>query len=207
MNLSGWLELFLFVNVFIMGVLAALAWRHAYAHFRPEKHEPEKHHAPPPQQSHEVHLSPEVRERLRHTAEANFKAALDTSATKLHHELDDTSADLNKLVEHMGTEIIGNELERYRKELSEMRQKADADVAGIRAEIAKHEEELKAKMNEEIEAEKQRLIQQIDTKLADAVASFLIETLQHDVDLGAQSAYLNSMLEEHKAEFTKEIAQ
>ena len=55
-------------------------------------------------------------------------------------------------------------------------------------------------------AEKQRLLQQIDTKLADAVASFLMETLQHNVDLGAQSAYLTAMLEEHKTDFAKELS-
>jgi len=38
------------------------------------------------------------------------------------------------------------------------------------------------------------------------VASFLTETLQHNVDLGAQSAYLTAMLEEHKADFAKEVA-
>jgi hypothetical protein len=41
--------------------------------------------------------------------------------------------------------------------------------------------------------------------LADAVASFLIETMQHNVDLGAQSTYLTTMLEEHKTELTKGI--
>lgn len=204
MSLTTVLQLFLALNLFIMGTLATVAWRHAYAHFRPDKHEPEKPHATP---SREVHLSPEVRERLLRTAEANFKAALDTSASKLHHELDDTSVRLNKLVEHMGAEIVGNELERYRKELLELRQKAEADMAGIRDEVAKHREEIEAKMAQEVEAEKLRLIKQIDTKLADAVASFLLDTLQHNVDLGAQSAYLTSLLEEHKADFSKEVAE
>ena len=54
-------------------------------------------------------------------------------------------------------------------------------------------------------AEKQQLIAQIDTKLADAVTSFLVETLGHNVDLGAQSDYLISVLDEHKAEFTKRV--
>lgn len=204
MSLSTILQLFLALNLFVMGILATIAWRHAYAHFRPHRHEPERPHTPP---SREVHLSPEVRERLLKTAEANFKAALDTSASKLHHELDDTSVQLNKLVEHMGAEIVGNELERYRKELIGLRQKAEAGMAGIKDEVAKHEEEIKAKMAQEVEAEKLRLIKQIDTKLADAVASFLLDTLQHNVDLGAQSAYLTSLLEEHKADFSKEVAE
>jgi hypothetical protein len=37
------------------------------------------------------------------------------------------------------------------------------------------------------------------------VASFLNETLQHNVDLGGQTEYLLSMLEEHKADFIREV--
>jgi hypothetical protein len=198
------LQIFLLLNVFVLGGLAVIAWRHAYAHFRPHKHEPER---PRPPTVQDVHLSPEMRERLLKTAEANFKAALDTSATKLHHELDDSSAQLNKLVEHMGAEIVSNELERYRQELADLRKQADDGMAGISAEVAKHEEEIRAKMAQEVETEKLHLIKQIDTKLADAVASFLIEALQHNVDLGAQTVYLTSLLEEHKADFSKEIAE
>ena len=71
--------------------------------------------------------------------------------------------------------------------------------------MAKHQAELKAKMATEIEAEKQQLIKQTDTKLADAVASFLTETLGRNIDLGNQTEYLVSLLEEHKAEFIKEV--
>lgn len=202
MKLSTFLQLFLLVDVFLMGVVAATAARHAYAHFRPPKPEPPP--APGPPQ--EAHLSATARDHLLRTAEANFQAALDHSATQLHHDLDTTSAKLNKLVEHLGTEIIGNELERYRTELAQAREQADADIAGIGAEVAKYQAELKAKLAEEVASEKLRLIQQIDTKLADAVGSFLVETLQHNVDLGAQSAYLTAMLEEHKADLVKGVS-
>ena len=62
-------------------------------------------------------------------------------------------------------------------------------------------------MTAEITAEKEVLIKLANAKLADAVASFLIETLGHNVDLGAQSAYLTEMLEEHKDEILKGIQQ
>lgn len=202
MSLATFLQLFLIFNVFVMGAAAAIAARHAYAHFRPRKPE-EK----PDPASREVHLSAAARDRLLETAETDFKTVLDRSAVKLHHELETTSAQLNKLVGHMGTEIVGNELERYRTELAGLRKRAEEDLGGIRAEVAKHEEELKTRLAQELEEEKLKLIKQIDTKLADAVASFLIETLQHNVDLGAQNAYLMEMLEEHKADFAKEVSE
>lgn len=201
--MTGVLQIFLVFNVFVMGALAVIAVQHAREHFRPHKQEPAK----PDPNTPEVHLSAAAKERLLQEAEADFKTVLDNSATKLHQELEATSGRVNKLVEHMTTEIVGNELERYRTELAQLRKKAGEDMGGIRAEIAQHEQELKARLAQELEEEKLRLIKQIDTKLADAVASFLIETLQHNVDLGAQTAYLTAMLEEHKAELVKELSE
>ena len=107
-------------------------------------------------------------------------------------------------------------MQRYRALIDELRKQSETTAVGGQSKLAEHQAELsarlderqielEAKLSDEMIAEKQRLTQQVDTKLADAVASFLIETLQHNVDLGAQSAYLTAMLEEHKAELTKGI--
>ncbi len=71
--------------------------------------------------------------------------------------------------------------------------------------LTERKKKLEAKLDEELTIEKERLLRQIDTKLADAVGSFLVDTLEHNVDLGAQKAYLVSLLEEHKEEFKKEV--
>ena len=102
-------------------------------------------------------------------------------------------------------------------DLDALRQQTEANINGAQTEITKHQTDLKtridakqaeleAKMVEEVNAEKQILVQQIETKLSDAVASFLTETLQHNIDLGAQSSYLTTMLEEHKDELLKGIS-
>ncbi len=202
MTSATFLQAFLLVNVFIIGALSAVAVRHAYAHFRPPAPEPEKQHVT--KQS--VHLPPEVRERLLEAAQANFQKVLDRSADELQHDLGATTTLLNNHLEKLGTEIVGSEMDRYQTELDQLRQQAETSMTGASAEIIEHQTELKAKLAEEIAAEKARLVQQIDSRLADAVASFLIETLQHNVDLGAQSTYLTAMLEEHKADFVRGVA-
>ena len=201
MKSSTFLTLFLLLDTFIMGVLATIAARHAYAHFRPQHVEPEKTH--PSAQT--VHLSPAVREHMLETAQHNFQTVLDRAAAQLQHDLAGTAAQLNKLLEKLGTDIVGTEMDRYHTEIDKLRLQAESTISGAQTEVAAHQAELKAKLAEEMTAEKQRLTQQIDTKLADAVASFLLETLQHNVDLGAQSEYLTAMLEEHKADFTQRV--
>lgn len=209
---STFLQIFLLLNVFLIGALTAVAIRHAYAHFRPTHHEREKPHKPAPN----THLPPAVREQLLHAAKANFQVVLEKSATQLQRDLDSTATQLNKQLEKLGTKIIDDETERYHTTLNMLREQAETTINGaqanvtqhqadIQAQLAEHQAKLEAELNEKMVAEHERLVQQLDTKLADAVSSFLVETLQHNVDLGAQSSYLTAMLEEHKDELTKGI--
>lgn len=219
------LQIFLLVNVFLIGVIATVAVRHIFAHFRPQPHEVEKRR--PAAHAQIVHLPPEIRERLLEVSQSNFQAVLDNSAAELQNDLKFTASQLNSRLEKLGTEIVGNEMRRYRQTLDELRQQAEATIGGAQTETAKHQADLKAKleahyadleaqfdahqtelvakMNQEIASEKQRLTEQINTKLSDAISSFLIETMQHNVDLGAQAAYMTSILEEHKDEIIKGI--
>lgn len=201
MDSALFLQIFLLVNVFIMGALAAVAVRHGLAHFRPAKHDAEKHVAPQG-----GHIPPAMREQLLKAAEENFKAVLDKSGTELDHDLQATTMALNKQLEKLGSEVVTSETERFHTILQDLRAQAETIVTSAQTEIAGHQTEIKAKLTESMEAEKKRLIDQIDTKLADAVASFLTETLQHNIDLGAQSSYLTTLLEEHKAELIKGIS-
>ena len=209
--MSGvWLQIFILINVFAIGALTVLAVQHALAHFRP--HEADKKQAPRPT----VQLSPAVKEKLLAAAEANFQKMLDRSAEELQHDLKSTTAQMNTSLQKLGTDIINEEMQRYKASLDELRAQTEITIGGAQKEVETHQAdletkfaerqaELEEKLQEEIEAEKQRLIAQIDTKLADAVASFLIETMQHDVDLGAQTAYLTKMLEAHKDDFKQGV--
>lgn len=208
---TGFLQFFLLINAVLIGVVAAVATRHAYAHFRPDKHDAEKHPAQPV-----VKLSPAVREELLQKAKANYEKILDNAASQLQLDLSRTSAQLNKQLETLGNEIVSDEMKRYKASLEELQKNTEVSITSTQDQLATHQEDLKAamaehqkemlaKLNEEIAVEKDRLLAQIDTKLADAAASFLIETMQHDVDLGAQTAYLTRMIEEHKEDFKKEV--
>lgn len=210
---STFLQIFLLINIFLMGALAAIAIRHAYAHFRPEHHDAEKDRRKPEG----AQLPRATKERLLQEAEANFKKVLERSAVELEHDQKAITAQLNKQFEKIGSQVVLHEMARYQTTLEQLRKAAENTLGGAQEEVSKHQAELaarfierqaalEAKLAEEMAAEKQRLIQQMDTRLADAVASFLQETLPHNVDLGAQSAYLTAMLEEHKAELIKGVS-
>lgn len=203
MSIATVLQIFLIVDVFFVGVLATVALQHAVAHFRPQKQSETPPSTTAPTKD---YVPPMMRERLAKESEAKFQDALNHSATELQNSLGATAGQLDQLLKQLGAEIVGNELERYRTDLTQLRTQAQADMGAIKTEVEAHKTELETQLQQELTAEKQRLIQQLDTKLADAVSSFLIETLQHNIDLGAQEAYLKSMLAEHKADFAREVA-
>ena len=203
------LQSFLYINVFLVGALTAIALQHAYAHFRPRRSVERKIRPVPG-------LSQAMRKQIIEAAQADFEAVLEKSAVELQRELHRTAVSLNQRIAKTGSEVVSYEMERYRNQLADLRKQTEAAIGGAEKEVSEHQAELRnkyaekqaeleAKLAEEMAIEKQRLVEQMDTKLADAVASFLTDTLQHDVDLGAQSRYLISMLEEHKAELRKGI--
>lgn len=214
MNISQiFLQIFLVTNVFAMGVLATVAFRHAKAHFNPKK--PETHKSTIQNQA--VHLPNDVKEKLLQSAQIRFQSVLNHSANELQHSLGTVSEQLGKKVEKISNEIIDVEMKRYQDTLEQLRKQTESSIAGSQVEIINHQTDLKTKLTdrqkqledemvERVKAEKQLLIQSMETRLGDAVASFLSETLQHNVDLGAQSSYLISMLEEHKSELTKGVS-
>lgn len=194
----------LIITCVAIGALCVLAVQHGLAHFRPLEHDAE--HVPAhPAAPQGGHLPPAVREQLLEDAKKDFEKVLRQSALELAQDLQSTATEIKQKVQDLGTDTVAKELENYRAKIAELQQQTETTVTGMHQEITSHQEDLKAKMTEAVETERQHMIEQMDTKLADAVTSFLTETLQHDVDLGAQTAYLTKMLEEHKAELTKGV--
>ncbi len=194
------LQIFLLINVFLIGVGVAIGGRHLYAHYRPHPEEKKVH---PAEQA--VRLSAETREQLIKEAEETYRGTLTKTTTTLVRDLEQTATTLNADLQKVGTKIIDDELARFKQTLEQIHVETQAASKSATEDIAATHAEAKQKMEAEIQAEKTRLIEQIDTKLADSVVAFLIETLQHDVDLGAQTKYLTKMLDEHKADFSGRV--
>jgi len=256
MDKATFLQIFLLADALIIGALISTAFRHALAHFKPQKHDAEKVKQP-------VQLSTEIKDKLINAAQANFQKVINGAADDLQHDLKITAASLDKQLAKIGNQIIEDELKSYKNNLELLRKQAAATIVNAESEAAEHNAEIKSKMSdhqtamesefkehqielakrqanldaklserqtaleaefnerqagltkrqaeleakldEEMAGEKQKLVSQMETKLADAVAAFLTETLQHNIDLGAQGDYLTALLEEHKDELVRDM--
>ena len=210
-------QIFLLINAFLLGVVITLAIEYGLEHRRgKKKKQPGKQsEAPAP-------VSAEARERITKQAEANFQGIVNRSALQLQNDLGKTSTELGTLLEKFGGEVLDDEMKLFRANVADIRAATQGSLSGAQDEIATQQAailkslttrqaELDAKMHERqlaLEAEleqsfavqKQQLTKELNDKLNDAVVGFLLETLGHDVDLGAQADYLLATLEANKAE-------
>jgi hypothetical protein len=147
----------------------------------------------------------EVKNQLLNETKHEFEEALDKSAEQFSHDLTTTSDKVNTQIKDLSATVIANELEEYRNGLVKLREQALSGMGSVQEAIEKQRQTMEADLEKEIQAEKARRLAQIDTKLGDAVSTFLLEVLQHNIDLGAQSPYLLSILEEHKEELKQEV--
>ncbi len=196
------LNIILIINAFIMGALSVYGFKHLVAHFKNDKNKPAQTHVT----DEKTKIPRELKEEMLAKAENNFEKMIDHSIAELHSDLEKTSLEVSQHFNKISSNIINNETDQYRKLVEDLRQKTSEIIDISRQEIADHQTELKAGLSDNIEAEKQLLIKQIDTRLADSVTSFLIEAMQHNVDLGSQTKYIIEALESHKDELKKEIS-
>lgn len=198
--MSIFLQIFLYVDVFIIGAVFAVALRHGYAHYHP---------APKPKPTKPLaqtnHIPQEVREKMLIESQQKFQHVLDHSADQLDHELSVTAQRINTTVSKLASDILTKELTSFQAMFKSYQEKAIKELEDSKSQTETYKAELKEEIKKEVETEKARLIDEINNRLSDAIMSFLTEAMQYDIDLGSQSDYLLSQLELHKEEFIKAV--
>lgn len=210
----GFIELFLAANAFLVGVVLTLAVQYGIAHRSAKKNPPK-----PIQQTAPVPAA--VRERITKQAEENFQGIVNRSALQLQSDLGTTGSQLNKLLEKFGSEVLDDEMRLFRENVADIRANTQGALAGAQDQIALQEKtilealakrqadmdtkltqrqaELEAELEQNFALQKETVTTKLNEKMNDAVLAFLLETLGHEVDLGAQADYLVATLEANKA--------
>lgn len=162
----------------------------------------------------QVELETELSERV-----VELEEQLTARQAQLQAELNERQAELEaNLAKHHAEvrtefrerqEKVEADLTRQQTELESALAERKASMAKIQteldAELQRRRQELETQLQQEMAAKREFFARQIDTKLSDAVSAFLLEAMQHNIDLGSQSAYLTGLLEEHKPELIREV--
>ena len=213
------LQIFLLINAFLIGVVGTLAVQYWLAHRRSQNKSTRPSQTTP--------VPAAVREKLIKQAEENFQGIVNRSALQLQHDLGTTGSQLNKLLEKFGSEVLDDEMKLFRSNIADIRAATQSTLSGSQDEIAKQQTaileslaarqaeldaklsarqtELEGQLETSLAEEKARLSEQLQQRLNDAVLAFLLETLGHEVDLGAQADYLIATLEANKEQLIKGV--
>lgn len=211
----SFLQIFLLANAFLLGIVVTLAVQYGLAHRRSQRPS-----AKAAAQNNPVPAA--VRERIAKQAEENFQGIVNRSSLQLQHDLGATGSQLGKLLEKFGSEVLDDEMRLFRENVANIRATTQSSLAGaqdqiseqqnailkslterqadIDAKLAVRQSELEAQLEQSFAAEKDAAVQRMNEKMNDAVLAFLLETLGHEVDLGAQADYLVATLEANKAD-------
>jgi hypothetical protein len=206
-------QIFLLINALLIGVVGTLAVQYWIAHRRGVKQ-------PTAQKPSAPAIPAATRERLVKQAEENFQGIVNRSALQLQRDLGTTGTQLNKLLEKFGSEVLDDEMKLFRENVASIRASTQGALSGAQDEIGKQQAailtslasrqadldaklsarqtELEAELETSLASEKMKLNEHLQQKLNDAVLAFLLESLGHDIDLGAQTDYLLKTLEDNK---------
>jgi DNA repair exonuclease SbcCD ATPase subunit len=163
----------------------------------------------------------ELRKKL-----AERQAEMDTKLAEHQYELQEKLVERSNAIEAEFKEIQTNyakkqadleaDLARRESELLTALKTRETELAQHQADLeseltsrqqahAAKQIELEARLEQEMATRRDAYVKQLDAKLSDSVIAFLSEALGQQVDLGAQTTYLTSVLEQHKDELKQGI--
>jgi hypothetical protein len=127
------------------------------------------------------------------------------ASVKLKKSLDSTVDQLSVQISDMANSSVSQEFEKYQISLQALRDQSIQEFGKLQKELDDRRTQLTEHLDHIIQAEGEKRLAALDTRMNDVISSYLIESLGNQVDLGAQSAYIFETLGKHKDEIKRDI--
>lgn len=150
-------------------------------------------------------LSDEFLNQLRNQAQLQLSNTITGMNKQLQGALRQSYQQLLQGVEREATQIINGELEEYRQAIREAKSAAENVGKDIEQQLSEYQLKIEEQVQSAVREEKQRLLAELDTKLADVISHYLLQALGEGVDLGAQGQHILAELEAHKEDIKRDM--
>lgn len=150
------------------------------------------------QQDVEHIFSEDFREELRNRGRLHFEKIIGENAMFLQQDLRLTTSQLN---EYMKTEItnkLKEEFQKYEESIMDAKQLAIDSIQKTNAAIDEQRQIMGQQLREEVVAEKQRVLEQFGSNMADIVNHYVLAAIGDQIDLNDQLEYILGQLEDNK---------
>lgn len=147
----------------------------------------------------------EFREELRNRGRLHFEKIIGENAMFLQQDLRLTTSQLN---EYMKAEITGKlkeEFDKYEQSIMDAKQMAIDSIQKTNSAIEEQRRVLSQQMKEEIESEKQKLLQHFEDNMTDIVNHYVLAAIGNQIDLTDQLDFILGELDANKAVITEDI--
>ena len=186
------LQIFLLVNVFVIGILVTLAIQHARDHYSSH---------PTPGADANV-LPANLKASITNEAQQQYKTMMDNSVASLQQDLASTNHRLNEMLEKLVTYAVNAEMERYRESLDVLHQQNESVLRDSLRNTTQQHVDLKTKLIKR-QAELDQSLVEHQTKLERQLAEHHSRT---EAQLNDRQMELDKELSERQAKNASEQA-
>lgn len=195
------------VIVIIAGVITALSWV-AWLVFRPANNKPKVENqllGDIVQKDIDRIFDDEFREELRNQGQLLFKKIISENAMFLQQDLRLITSQLNDYMKDEIKRTLQEEFAKYAESITTAKDLAIETIQKTQAIIEQQRQALEKQLNEEVAAEKQRILDNFEKNMADIVNHYILEAIGKEIDLTAQLDYIFKCLEDNKKTIIEDI--
>lgn len=147
----------------------------------------------------------EFREELRNRGRLHFEKIIGENAMFLQQDLRLTTSQLNEYMKNEITRKLQEEFAKYEQSITDAKQLALDSITKTQEAIEQQRKVMVQQLQDEINAEKARLIQRFEENLADIVNHYVLAAIGDQIDLNDQLEYILSDLESNKEAIIRDI--
>ncbi len=147
----------------------------------------------------------EFREELRNRGRLHFEKIIGENAMFLQQDLRLTTSQLNDYMKDEIKSVLQEEFSKYEESIASAKDLALESIEKTKTAIDQQRLILEKQMNEQAEAEKQRILDHFEANMAGIVNHYVLSAIGSEIDLTTQLDYIFQNLEENKEDMIKDI--
>lgn len=147
----------------------------------------------------------EFREELRNRGRLHFEKIIGENAMFLQQDLRLTTSQLNEYMKQEITRTLQEEFAKYERSIEDAKQLAIESISRTQAAIEQQRGILEEQLHTEVAAEKQRIIKNFETNMADIVNHYVIAAIGNQIDLNDQLEFILGDLEQNKTAILEDV--
>lgn len=147
----------------------------------------------------------QFREELRNRGRLHFEKIIGENAMFLQQDLRLTTSQLNEYMKTEITKKLQEEFAKYEQSIVDAKDLAVDSIQKTNAVIDEQRRTLSVQIDQQFEAEKNKLLERFEEDMADIVNHYVLAAIGNQIDLTDQLEYIMGELEANKEAITQDI--